>query len=725
MDHSKRNDLKSILARKLKVEAAMKVEGRTGLYNPLLQKPVALEPVGPGSYPAGLGGYAYIGPPADFGGSYGCFVDDQGRKQYGVKSAKQFSIYDGAPVALHSEVSSQEREALLSQMDEMSEPYKCEHCRAELSVSAPIKAEKVHCPLCSSEMEGAVEKVKNCYSKLEEKEMSTKTKEAVKAEADLAKEAMKVESPKEVQEAIKAPAAADMVDPSNSKDASNQDSLKELDLDKETKVKSKLEAAARKERMESARKAFQEKKRKSAMAALKQRKEIKAAADAKKIEALKKELRITATFEPAKFAELKAKPNLAAICAEIESKLYTRKERDQVRAELATLANENPAEYARAKKELEFHAPEILMDEPKEEGTKAADAKPVEQAKEEPTKTKEAEAAMPPAMAADPMAAKKEEPSKEEPTKTKEADASADPMAAAKKEEATKTKEAEAAKPQDPMDGQPLEGNDMPMEAMKHEFLAALASLKGEKIEMSLHGEEGQDPFWNVIVDAEPVGRIHLADQENAETIRAGFVADSYANNFAQAMQQVGVEKMMTLTKARLFAHRLDDSKSMERVAAKAKLEAKAEFDAKVSTMRQDFIRSVQTAMVASDKNFYPDQHELKGGIFTALAQLAIEPKAAVWAIEAGFEAAPQYFDFITQKAIDIMDMPADARKSFEDVVKASGKVAIADQAQPEEESLRDRLVKASHNAIAIGEVVGGEDKEAVRASLNLSARRR
>lgn len=723
MDHSKRKDLKSILSRKLQVEAAMKVEGRTGLYNPLLQKPVALEPVGPGSYPAGLGGYAYIGPPPDFGGSYGCFVDDQGRKQYGVKSAKQFSIYDGAPVPLHSEVSSQEREALLSQMDEMNEPYKCEHCRAELSVSAPIKAEKVHCPLCSSEMAGAVEKVKNCYSKLEEKEMSTKAKEPVKAEADLAKEAMKVESPKEVQEAIKAPGAADLIDPSNSKDASNQDSLKELDLDKETKVKSKLEAAAkRKERMEGARKAFQEKKRKSAMAALKARKEVKAAADAKKTEELRKQLRIMATFEPGKFADLKTKPNLSAICAEIEGKLYTRAERDQVRAELAAMADSDPAEHARAKKELEFHAPEILMDEPKEEGTKAADAKPVEQAKEEPTKTKEAEAAMPPE-----LAAKKEEPSKEEPTKTKEADASAAPMAAKKdeKEEPTKTKEAEAAKPQDPMNGLPLEGNDMPMEAMKHEFLAALSTLKGEKIEMSLHGEEGADPFWNVTVDAEPVGRIHLADQENAETIRAGFVADSYANNLAQAMQQVGVEKMMGMTKARLFAHRLDDSKSMERVAAKAKLEAKAEFDAKIATMRQDFVRSVQTAMAASDKNFYPDQHELKGGIFTALAQLAIEPKAAVWAIEAGFEAAPQYFDFITQKAIDIMDMPAEARKSFEDVVKASGKVAIADQAQPEEESLRDRLVKASHNAIAIGEVVGGEDKEMIRASLHLSANRR
>lgn len=116
------------------IEKKLAVEGRTSLYNPLLQKPVALEPVGPGSYPSGLGGYAYIGPPADFGGSYGAYEDAAGRKQVGVKSNKQFSIYDGSPVQLTSELTQEERSALLSQMDQASSPHKCEHCRAELTI---------------------------------------------------------------------------------------------------------------------------------------------------------------------------------------------------------------------------------------------------------------------------------------------------------------------------------------------------------------------------------------------------------------------------------------------------------------------------------------------------------------------------------------------------------------------------------------------------------------
>jgi len=255
MSHSKQSpNLRGKLTNKLKVEASERAQGRTGLYNPLLQKPVALEPVGPGSYPAGLGGYAYIGPPPDFGGSYGCYVDSAGRKQYGVKSSKQFSIYDGTPVALHGELSAPEREALLSQMDDASEAYKCEHCRAELTVSAMIKVETVHCPFCSSQMEGAVEKINQCYSKIEEKNMipkDTPAKAPVKAEADLAKEAMKMDPPKAANEDVKLPKEVSVITPSIDKDASNMEVMKELEKPAQIKgseEKAQIEAAATKRR---------------------------------------------------------------------------------------------------------------------------------------------------------------------------------------------------------------------------------------------------------------------------------------------------------------------------------------------------------------------------------------------------------------------------------------------------------------------------------------------
>jgi NAD-dependent DNA ligase len=47
-------------------------------------------------------------------------------------------------------------------------------------------------------------------------------------------------------------------------------------------------------------------------------------------------------------------------------------------------------------------------------------------------------------------------------------------------------------------------------------------------------------------------------------------------------------------------------------------------------------------------------------------------------------------------------------------VVKASGKVEIASQ-KPEEDTLRDRLVKASLNESAMGEFVGDENKALIK----------
>lgn len=91
---------------------------------------------------------------------------------------------------------------------------------------------------------------------------------------------------------------------------------------------------------------------------------------------------------------------------------------------------------------------------------------------------------------------------------------------------------------------------------MKTEFLSSLQDLTCERIEMSLHGEQTPNPFWNLIIDAEPVGRVYLQDQPDHEQIRAGFMADSYAQNFGNLVSQVGLEKLLTMTHATLFAHK-------------------------------------------------------------------------------------------------------------------------------------------------------------------------
>ena len=266
-----------------------------------------------------------------------------------------------------------------------------------------------------------------------------------------------------------------------------------------------------------------------------------------------------------------------------------------------------------------------------------------------------------------------------------------------------------------------------PAMSMKTEFLASLATLKGEKIEMSLYGEESENPFWNLIVDGEPVARIHLADQADASSIRSGFMAESYAENFGNAIGKVGLEKMLTLANARVFAHNVDDSEITVRIREKAKAEAHAEMEEKISTLRNDFLKATSLAMIAANKNFYQEEgrNALKGGLFNALVQAGLTEQHAVWAIEAGFEEAPIYFDFVMDKAVEIMDMPKEARESLEKTIMASGKIEVASGEPTEEDNLMDRLVKSSVSAIAMGGVLSGENREVIRKGMGLNPNRR
>lgn len=738
--------------------SSTQVEGRTSLYNPLLQKPVRLEPIGPGSYPSGLGGYSYLGPPPDFGGSYGSYVDSAGRKQYGIMSSKIFNLYDGTPVALHSELSPEERDALLAQMDEMGFETKCQACRSELlvSIASPLDATDLHCPYCATVMGGTAEAVKMCKAQYDEKHVKPVTQENVvetpaedkpteqveqegnmaKQEVvqakkedegkvqmgsdakDIAKEGMKLDAPKDLNAEMK-PAKVELMEHADS--AKKVEEYKAMDEAAKELAKASTEAPAAEApvaaapapvaapvatpeadqaKVEAAVNAFREKRKAQKTEAkveeMKARRaRIVAAAQKRKLEA---ELRTMAVADAAQFEEVKKHPKMAAICAEVEKKLLTKEKRVAAAVELADLIKKDPAKGERVKAELQYKAPEILVEmegvaKPMVEGEPVAEAPVAEEAPME--------------MAPEAMA--DEVPMAEEAPIAEAAGEACEANEEEKKEEEKEEKEAEAAV------------------AMQIETLANIAELPGTRVEMSLYAEETENPFWNVTVDAEPVGRIFLQDYENPEQIRASFVADSYPKSFAELVQRVGLTKVLDMTKARIFAHRIDETEIGSRIREQVKAEVKAEFDAKVETVREDFLRAVETAVVAANKNLYSEEsrNALKGGLFNSLVSAGLSEDGAVWAIEKGFESAPEFFKFVTAKAKEIMDNTPEARSAIEKLIAEAG-VQMPEVEQPsEEKSLVERLVKSSAETLALGGVLGGENREEIRKQLGFASTRR
>ena len=710
------------------------MEGRSSTYNPLIQKPVQLNPIGPGNYANGIGGYAYVGPPPDFGGSYGAYQDQKGFTQVGIKASKMFSMADGSPMQLHAELTEEERTALLTQLEDASELYKCQHCRSELciSVASALESEELHCPHCASVMDGAMEKVKSVYSKLQEKNMATNVKSSSEAEKakeplkmgsdakDIAKEAMKAETPAQIHTGEKTEKAK-MLEPSTkvqqlkpmdelAKDLVKADAEEDEEKKKAKAAAEEEEKKAKAEAEEEEKKVKAEEKKEKLQAAFAKYKasnkvkasktEARATFDAKTLTNLKRELRVMATLEGKKFSEVKKNSKLSAICAEVEKTLHSKAVRIQVRAELKALAGEDMEAAEEAKKELEFVAPEILMEEPVEFGDKKAKG-------EAEDEEGEAEAG-----------------AEGEEEKISMGEAAEDEFGKVKAED--EEGEGEENEFEKNKFGKVKSEEDEAL-SMKTEFLASIDSLKGEKIEMSLYGEESENPFWNVTIDGEPTARIHLADQADAASIRASFTTDAYADNLGKLIGEMGVKKILPMVQAKFFAHKIDEAKITARIRNKARVSARAEMNEKIGMLRSDFLRAVSMVMAAADKNFYQEEgrHVLKGGLFNALVQAGLTEQHAVWAIEAGFESAPEYFNFVMDKAVEVMDMPKEARESLEKTITSSGKIDIQNSGEPEEESLVDRLVKSSVNAIAMGGSVSGENRDVIRSQMGFTSTRR
>lgn len=710
-----------------KIKKRIQVEGRSSLYNPLLQKPIRLEPMGPGSYAGGLGGYAYIGPPPDFGGSYGAYHDDRGRVQYGVKSSKMKSVYDGSAVQLYAELSSDERDALMARLDQASEEHKCPHCRSELVICAEgaFESEALHCPYCGTELDGGVEKVNNCISKLKETEMKVKADVAKDAKnmdtvqeleaptTDKPKAADKLENVQEQEAAATdKPKAADMQKPENEK-ASTMDNNAQKENDNAVKADASTSPAApmssapasapapvAAEKSEDDKKAEAAKKEKedkekadkdakeaeaaaakkketmqASIAKFKKERAVKVAAakketavaklDQKAMRKLHQELRVMATLNPAKFAEVKKNAQLSTVCAEVEKKLLSKEDRVQARKELMALAAEDMDQAKDAKKRLEYIAPEILMEEDVDLDKAKSSKTDAEKEKEEADKKAAAAAA----------------------------DASAKPAAA---------------------------------EAMKTEFLANLDDLKCESIDMTL-GNTDLDPAWTLMVDQEPVAKIHLADQTDAEAIRAAFVSESYPDNLGKAINSVGLKKVLEAVNARVFAHKIDEKEIGTRIRAQVEAAVKAEYQEKVETIRQDFLRALTVASTGFEKNIFQGEegHALKGELFNHIVQAGINEGAAQTIVEQSFEVAPVYFKALTDKAVELMDHSPEAFAAVEQNVMSSGRVEVAPTEEVKEESMHDRLVKASVNARALGGVLSGETKKEIRETVRFSANRR
>lgn len=197
--------------------------------------------------------------------------------------------------------------------------------------------------------------------------------------------------------------------------------------------------------------------------------------------------------------------------------------------------------------------------------------------------------------------------------------------------------------------------------------------VDAEAVQTVLTGAESESPFYTVLISGMPVATIALADQPNAEAIRAYFLSNKYPSKLATAMAMSGVKNVLDTQHAKMFTAAV----SKTEIAQAMKAEAKADFDKQMSeaiiAMKDKFVSAVKLAVAGMNKNFFTEPNDLKGAAYAAFSSLGHDENIANEKTEAIIAEAGSFFDTAIAKATELMGKSDEAFAEISDMIAKAG----------------------------------------------------
>lgn len=255
--------------------------------------------------------------------------------------------------------------------------------------------------------------------------------------------------------------------------------------------------------------------------------------------------------------------------------------------------------------------------------------------------------------------------------------------------------------------------------AMKFEPLASVDSLKRVKkdqIDMSLFGENSENPTWHVTVAGVPTARIQLKVQASADDIRDVFVSEDYALSLVDHCDKSGFVETMNKVNAEFWANHVSNKTIAARFEQAAEKKYANEYKKVLAVFRSDFLNCLNIVNAGLNKNFYPEiGNPLKGSLFANLTMVGLPEQTATSAIEKAFsEGASDYFHSLFDKSEEYMDMNPVARSEVAKAITRATTISMADDslARAEPATLAERLDRASRVSASVANTSGFQVRE-------------
>jgi len=237
-------------------------------------------------------------------------------------------------------------------------------------------------------------------------------------------------------------------------------------------------------------------------------------------------------------------------------------------------------------------------------------------------------------------------------------------------------------------------------EAVKFEPLASLDSVKAAKkdeIDMALFGEDSENPTWNISVAGIPACRIELKDQAASEEIRKVFCSDAYAHELLEHCDKSGFLDTMQKVNAKFWANEYSNSKALAKIRTEVNAGAQVERKKYLASYQNEFLNCLSVATSGMNKNFYPGGNPLKEQFFSAMVTVGLPEETAKSVIESSFaNASPMYFKTLFEKATEYLNLAPETRREIAQAITSSPTLNHTDLADCAPATLADRVAQAS-----------------------------
>ena len=178
---------------------------------------------------------------------------------------------------------------------------------------------------------------------------------------------------------------------------------------------------------------------------------------------------------------------------------------------------------------------------------------------------------------------------------------------------------------------------------------------------------------WMLCANGEPVAKITLSEQDNAERIAAHFASEDYARSVIEGIAAHGLKATLEATRAKPYVAKVDENAKVAATKARLETENAAQIRNAISEVKAKYVDTLGLVLDASAANFIVED-SLKDGLVAFMTSAGVPEAIASEGVDnAYFQHGPKSIAAKLDKAEEWANLSEEALKEIRAAVEQAG----------------------------------------------------